>query len=495
LADIVLIKLESIGSEGEPRGFHPPFSILYMAHELEKAGYSLKLFHEEGTPENIESLVKMIAQEDPLLVGLSVLTGPQIIPSLKASEKIRESHRVPILWGGLQPALFPEKVLEKDYVDLIATGEGEGTITELAAVIAESGPAPDALRRVAGIAFRHNGQIEFTEERPFLKNLDDIRAAWHYLDIERYIRPEIYLDSSLGGERAIAVNTSRGCPWRCGYCYNIFFNKRCFRAQSAARVIQDVTELQREYGITGIRFSEDHFFSSRKRALEVIRNIDLPWTATIRVNDIAEGGEEFVKELAAHKCALLRCGIESGSQRILDLISKDITLEQIRQAARLCAMHDVMTGFFFMLGFPGEEWDDVLKTLDLMDELEALGSSILVALPSIFCPFPGTPLMEKAVSMNFHPPESIEDWGATIDVIVKQSGGLPPYADKRVERVIQYLRLARVRDFDSRAASLPVRFFRAAARWRWKHRFFSFPVDWALASIGRDFLDSMGKIS
>jgi radical SAM superfamily enzyme YgiQ (UPF0313 family) len=259
-------------------------------------------------------------------------------------------------------------------------------------------------------------------------------------------------------------------------------------------VIQDVTELKQKYAITGVRFSEDHFFSNRKRALEVIRNIDLPWTATIRVNDIADGGDEFVKELASHKCALLRCGIESGSQRILDLIDKDITLEQIRQAAQLCARYDVKTGFFFMLGFPGEEWDDVLRTLDLMDELEALGSSILVALPSIFCPFPGTPLLEQAVDMNFQPPESIEEWGTTIDQIVKQSGGLPPYTDKRVERIIQYLRLARVRDFESRSASLPARFFRAAARWRWKHRFFSFPVDWALASAGRNFLDSMGKI-
>jgi radical SAM superfamily enzyme YgiQ (UPF0313 family) len=494
VSDVVLVKLESIGSEGEPRGFHPPFSILYMAHELEKAGFSLKLFHEEGTPENIESLLGMIAEEDPRLVGFSVLTGPQITPSLEASKKIREGNPVPILWGGLQPALFPEKVLEKEYIDLVALGEGEGVITELASALTGPGQSPDTLKGIAGIGFKNNGRIEFTRERPFLRHLDEVRAAWHYLDIERYIRPEIYLESSMGGVRAIAVNTSRGCPWRCGYCYNIFFNKRRFRAQSAARVIQEVEDLKKEYGITGIRFSEDHFFSDRKRALEIIRSIDLPWTATIRVNDIAEGGEEFVAELAAHKCVLLRCGIESGSQRILDLINKDITLDQIREAARLCAKHGVMTGFFFMLGFPGEEWDDVLDTLDLMDELEALGSSILVALPSIFCPFPGTPLLEKAVDLGFQSPGSIEDWGTTIDVIVKQSGGLPPYADKRVERVIQYLRLARVREFDSRAASIPARFFRKLARLRWKRRFFSFPVDWALASAGRDFLDSMGKI-
>jgi radical SAM superfamily enzyme YgiQ (UPF0313 family) len=254
--------------------------------------------------------------------------------------------------------------------------------------------------------------------------------------------------------------------------------------------------LKERYGITGLRFSEDHFFSSHDRARKIIRNIDIPWSATIRVNDLTDGGEDFVKELAENRCAILRCGVESGSQHILDRICKDITLEQVREAGRLCAKYGIHVGYFFMLGFPGETWTDVLQTLDIMDELDAMGEGVIVALPSIYCPFPGTPLLDPAIKSGFKSPTSLEGWGTTIDEIVKNSGRLPPYVDKRVERVINYLRLARVRNFDNVFISLSASFFRKIAQWRWRHRFFSFPIDWHIASLGRSSLretDELGE--
>lgn len=493
MAEAVLVKLESVGSETDSRGLHPPFSVLYLADSLEKAGFTVKVIHEEGTKKNIESLIHLIRQEKPAFVGFSVLTGPQIAPSLAASKAVKNETGLPILWGGLQPSLLPEKVLEKQYIDVLSFGEGEETIVDLAKMFRTPGWTIKELAKIAGIAFRKNGEIVSTGSRPFIKNLDNISASWHHLDIERYIRPDIYLDSSLGGKRAIAVNTSRGCPWRCGYCYNLTFNRRIFRAQTASRVIEEIEELKRRFQISAIRFSEDHFFSNRRRALQIIHRIGIPWSATIRINDLTEGGDEFVKDLAENQCALLRCGVESGSQRILDLICKDITLDQIREAAGLCAKYGVVIGFFFMLGFPGETWADILQTLDIMDELESMGKNIIVALPSLFCPYPGTPLLEEAVKRNFKPPKDIEGWGAEIDEIPKKSGHLPAYMDGRVERVIDYLRLARVQVFHHPALFLPMKILRSLARMRWKHRFFSFPVDWYIASFGQGIIKKAGK--
>jgi anaerobic magnesium-protoporphyrin IX monomethyl ester cyclase len=486
--NVLLVKMESVGSETEPRGLHPPFSILYLADVLEKAGFRPQLFHEEGTQANIDVLLELVRKDQPLFVGFSVLTGPQIIPSLKASLAVKEKSHLPVLWGGLQPTLLPELVLGYKFIDVIALSEGERTIVDFAQALADRGLNPDVLAGIDGICFKDNGQIVFTRPRPFIKNLDDIHAAWHLLDIERYIRPEIYLESYLGGKRAMAINTSRGCPWRCGYCYNPEFNKRTFRAQSAPRVIEEVQLLKDRYNITGLRFSEDHFFSNHDRALKIIKNIDIPWSATIRVNDLANGGEDFVRELAENRCAILRCGVESGSQQILDRICKDITLEQVREAARRCAKYGITIGFFFMLGFPGETWADILKTLDIMDELDGMGDSIIIALPSIYCPYPGTPLLDSAIRSGFQPPTSLEGWGTTIDKIVKSSGRLPPYVDKKVERVINYLRLSSLRDFDNVFIALSAKFFRNIATWRWRHRFFAFPIDWHFASLGRSRL-------
>jgi len=117
-----------------------------------------------------------------------------------------------------------------------------------------------------------------------------------------------------------------------------------------------------------------------------------------------------------------------------------------------------------------------------------MGESVTVALPSIYCPYPGTPLLDSALRSGFQSPTSLEGWGKTIDQIVKSSGRLPPYVDKRVERVINYLRLARVREFDNVFISLSAKFFRNAAKWRWRYRYFSFPIDWHIASLGRSRL-------
>ncbi len=495
MADIVLVKLEAVGSESDVRGIHPPFSVLYLAHALEKVGYSLKVIHEEGTKSNIQTLVNLISIEKPFLVGFSVVMGPQILPSLAASQEIKQKYDIPVVWGGIQPTLLPEQTLSKKFIDIIVMGEGEGTIVELSKNIDLHGLNPENLERVRGIAFKKNGKLLVTPPRPFLKNLDECWAAWHHLDIERYIRPEIYLDSRLGGgERAFAVNTSRGCPWRCGYCYNVTFNRRTFRSQTAPRVIQEIKDLKTRFDLSAIRFSDDHFFSDRSRALEIISSIDVPWTATIRVDDLTRGGDAFVKGIAESQCALLRCGAESGSQRILDLMNKDTTLEQIRQAARLCKEYDITVAFFFMLGFPGESWKDICLTLDLMDELESMGENISAAPPSIFCPFVGAPLYELALKSGFHSPETLEDWGTTTDGIIRNTGHLPPYVNKKVAKIIDYLQLARVRDFDSVLLSLPSRFFKRLAALRWKNRFFGFSVDWYVADLGRRILKSLEKM-
>lgn len=493
LSDVILVRIEAAGSEESTRGIHPPFSLLYLADALERAKFKVKIIHEEATKANIEKIMALVHSEKPFFVGFSVITGPQIIPSLGLSREMKERFGIPIIWGGIQPTLLPRETLSNDFIDIIALGEGEETIVELVQVLSRHGINPDRLKKIAGIGFRQRDRYHFTGSRKFITGLDQYRAAWHQIDIEKYIKPEIYLESKLGGSRGLAINTSRGCPWRCGYCYNVAFNKRMFRAQLPGRVIDEINEQKARYNLSCIRFSDDHFFSDRTRALEIIRNIDIPWTATIRVNDLTDGGDSYVREIAASRCALLRCGAESGSQKILDLMQKDITLDQIREAAGLCSKYNIRVAFFFMLGFPTETWDDICKTLDLMDELESMGENITAALPSVFCPFPGAPLLDTAVKNGFHPPETLEEWGTTNDRIVRNTGHLPPYVDKRVDRIIDYLRLIRVRNFSNPLFSLTSKFFCGLAKWRWRNRFFSIPIDLSVANLGRHVLGRRGK--
>ncbi len=123
---IILIKLES-----GPDIAYPPFGILYVAGALEKAGYKVTIFHEIGDKRNIQRLLEIIAQKDPLFIGFSTMTGPQLIPTIKASKLIKQKMpHLPIVWGGVHATISPEKCIE--HCDIVCIGEGEGVIVELA---------------------------------------------------------------------------------------------------------------------------------------------------------------------------------------------------------------------------------------------------------------------------------------------------------------------------------------------------------------------------
>ena len=490
MVDVILAKLD-----GEARRYRmaPPFSILYLATAFEQAGLSVRLFHEVGTQADIKALVDLVSVEKPLFVGFSTLTGPPLLPTMQASKAIKASQSIPIVWGGLHPTMLPQQTLMNDFVDIVVIGEGERTALELTEVLNHHRLDAEKLSQVAGIAFKNNGKVIATAPRPFIRNLDELYPAWHHVDINRYFRSgkHYYTDvgSQFWGEKIAAVLTSRGCPWRCGFCYNQFVNKRTFRAHSPSRVIQDVQSYKERYGVTAVLFEDDYFFANKDRALEIIHHIDLPWTCTIRANDVARWGDDFVRELSQNNCAELRIGAESGSQRVLDLMAKDITVDHIRTAAKLCLKHGVKVSLGFMVGIPGEDWSDILATLDLMDELEAMGDGVRVIGPGIFTPYPGTPLFDLATEHGFIPPDSLEQWS---NRVFDHKQPLASYADKRIRYVAYYRRLAQRADFTQLAFAFPTRLMRQLARMRWRRRFFRIPLDYTIPAAGLNMLTAFG---
>jgi radical SAM superfamily enzyme YgiQ (UPF0313 family) len=474
MADVFLIKLEP---DYESYSMAPPFGILYLASSLEGEGFHVKLFHERGTSENIQAIVDRVRMNPPLFVGVSTFTGPSLLPSLIVSSKIKKEVGVPVIWGGIHPTMLPEQTLREDCLDMVVLGEGEKTIIDLANTLADKGPHPANLESIQGIGYKENGVIRVTSSRPFIAHLDHYSPAWHLLDMNRYLRQGDYFYSSIGSQMATykvaGMITSRGCPWRCGYCYNQSVNKRHFRAQSAEKVVKEIEFLKINYGVTAIAFEDDGFFTNRDRALSIIRKIDLPWSSSIRANDLARWGEKFIGELKACNCFELRIGAESGSQRVLDLMEKDISLGDIYQSAELCLKSKINLLMGFMYGVPGETWSDMLKTFQLIDELDNMGVTIASG-PALFFPYPGTPLYDRAIEKGFHPPQRIKDW--SVQWGPKQP--LLPFVDRRARFVGYYRTIAFRKEIRSFRFPFLVRILKSFARIRWKTRFFSFPLDY-----------------
>ena len=439
MADVILAKLEPDFSAHK---FAPPFGILYLADALEKKGCDVKLIHGPGTRSNIESIIDCLEREKPAFIGFSAFTSSCLIPTKRASQEIKNRVNTPVLWGGLHSTMLPRQTLANDFIDIIAMGEGEETVVELADVLSRSNAVDRDLKKIKGIGFKQNGKLILNEPRPFIKNLDEFSLAWHLLDVEKYLYAgkNFYTEigSKLKGDRVSAMITSRGCPWQCGYCYNQAVNKRKFRFKSVPKVIEEMDFLKK-HGVTTVIFEDDNFFASKNRALEIIRAIDMPWSSTIRADYIAKWGEDFVKVLSENQCLELRIGAESGSQRILDLIKKDITVEQIKRAVELCSQYGIQTLFNFMVGVPGEKWSDVVETLDFMDELEKMSKHVSIGSPAIYIPWPGTFLSKVAEDNGFKLPRTMEGWAKTWAQRVK----IAPYMDRRIKFIGYYKSIAR----------------------------------------------------
>lgn len=475
MADVLLAKLEPYVGDHQ---LAPPFGILYLASALEQAGFSVRLYHERGTPRAISRIVDDAVRERPIMVGFSTLTGPSLIPTLKAARELKRASRVPVVWGGLHPTMLPQQTLASACVDVAVTGEGEETVVELARALAADRVDGHALASVAGIVYRRNGDAVRTPARAFIQDLDRYSPAWHLLDIRKYFFHDRNFYSDMGSHLAApvvaSVITSRGCPWRCGYCYNQFVNHRSFRVHSAPRVIADIEDLKQNFGVGAFIIEDDCFLANRSRGMEIARHIGVPWNVSIRASELARWGEDFMKDLAATNCKEVRIGAESGSQRILDLVEKDVTIEQIRTAVDLCQRFGIRAALNFMIGIPGETREDRELTFALMDELEAMGPGVAVNGPSVFLPWPGTALYETAIRLGFEQPTTTEGWGVRWGPSQPRTPFIPgPYRLAGYYRFLAFRKETRFLRFPALARALG-----RLAHARWRRRFFRFPVDY-----------------
>ena len=455
----------------------PPLGILYLGGALEKHGYTVRLIHERFSLANEKRIMDEIIAADPLFVGISTFTGPSLLPSLRLSREIKRRSSIPVVWGGLHATMLPEQTLDEKAIDMAVRGEGEETVVRLADLFAAGNCAAGELEKIPGIAFRNGKDIQVNPLPPFIQNLDMYAPAWHCLGLERYITKGKCIYTALGSKmsdlKIATIMTSRGCPGRCGYCYNQFINKRTFRTHSIAFVIQQVSQLKKDHGVTGIIFEDDCFFTDRQRALAILREIKIPWSSSIRADYLARWGDDFIRELKESGCFELRIGAESGSQLTLDIIHKDIRLEHLFRAAELCRKYRIHVGMGFMIGVPGESWQEMRKTFDLIDRLEKMEVTVTPG-PSLYFPYPGTPLFEKAVRNGFVPPVSTQGWATSWG----PSQPLPPYVDRRARYVGYYRSIAMRRGTGSLRFPLFVKVLQGLARWRWQHRFFSIPIDY-----------------
>lgn len=386
-----------------------PLSCLYLGTVLEKAGYRVEILDERITTAFEKDVADAIERERPLLVGISSMTGLQIKGGLKAAQVVRQTDpSLPIVWGGVHPTLCPDSTLGDELCDIVALGEGEITIVELADCLRQGGD----LAAVAGIGFKEEGKLRYTSPRPMIEDLDVIpRPNYDLIEMEHY-----FTRAPSTGQSQLQIVTSRGCPFDCEFCYNLKFNERRFRYHSAERVVSDIVDLVERYAVQALFLEDDYFFGHPGRVEKICdllleEKLDLLLQVPCRVDYLHRRSKEMIDKLYRAGFRELWVSVESGSDERLKEILKRTTLEEVREVNAMLAQTDVYIKYGFMAGFPKEEREETLATVDFMFELLSNNSHAGVAPVAIYTPYPGTTLYDKArlvYGMQF--PDTLEGW-------------------------------------------------------------------------------------
>lgn len=333
-----------------------PWGILSVGSALRYAGYEINLIH--CTDREIRRKINQILAENPLFVGFSVMTGAQTKHSAIMSKLLKKESDIPIVWGGPHPTLLPEQCLQEDYIDVVVIGEGEETTVELANALKNNKP----LNTILGLGFNFGrNKVQITPPRPFIQNLDSYEIDFELLNIENYLFPSHRGRKECG--RVIAYKSSRGCIYECNFCYNQKVHKRTWRGRSAEKVIQDIEKLKREYSVDGVKFYDDNFFVDRKRAFKILEGIGVPAHTEIRIDWI---NDKVARKLQEVDCMELLIGVESGSDRIMNLINKRFHVKDIKESIRIIAKYNLPATYSTICGIPTETVEEAEKTIALM---------------------------------------------------------------------------------------------------------------------------------
>jgi radical SAM superfamily enzyme YgiQ (UPF0313 family) len=318
-----------------------------------------------------DSVEEMLASYAPDIVGLTATT-PLILDAYRIADWCKGRGIFTVI-GGVHATILPEEALQ--HADIVVKGEGEVAMLDIVRKV-------DIDSRII--------------QRPYIRNLDEIPpAARHLMNMDFYLRtkdrlPETYLYFVPAHVPTAAMLTSRGCPYNCTFCHNIWRDTPC-RFNSPRRVVSEMKDLISLYGVEAVFFIEDNFFLNKKRVKGICdlikqEEIDIIWGGNARVDGI---DAEILAIARDAGCRQVTFGFESGSQRILDVLNKKTTVEQNRQAIELCRQAGIIPQGTFMIGNPTETMDDLQATVKLVQEsgLESAGVCFTT-------PYPGTELWE-----------------------------------------------------------------------------------------------------
>lgn len=373
-----------------------PIGLGYIATAIKKAGFELEILDLDVLRLQDEEIEERIKKADFDVAALGcIVTGYKFVK--KFAEIIKKYKNVPIIVGNSVATSIPEILLEKTRADIGVMGEGDITIVELLRAIENK----TLLEEVKGIFFRKDGKIFFTSERGVIPNLDALPSIdYELFDMKIYLEKckfnvsepyPIHFDLL----KALPINTARGCPYNCTFCYHVFKNKK-YRTRSMEHIGKEITYLQKKYGVNYIQFFDELTLYSREQANAFAdyflnENIKIFWVADCRGGLFGENDLNLALKLKKAGCVALGYSLESADEDILKAMNKRMSVQDFIIQTKILQKVGILVSTSLVIGYPQETEETIKKTFDCCYDNNIYPSA------GYLLPQPGTPMYEYAL--------------------------------------------------------------------------------------------------
>ncbi len=482
-----------------------PLSIIYAAHKCQQHGIEVRYIDQRIVGSEWREKLAGAIDDKTVLIGFSVMSGSPLRFALDATRYCKTKYpHLPTVWGGMHVTIRPEEAARDADIDYIVRGLGSNSLYLLTLLI---GQGKGKASEIPGLGwkedtlYRENGMQE-TADYPPLAEL-----SYSGLDWDRYTRFNYK-------ERVYSLFTSFGCPHKCKFCFAPIFWKsikgRKWFPYAAEDVIDHVALTVSQHNIGYISMLDENFLLDLPRATIIFRgllarNVKVHWGIRgARIDDLDRADDEFMRLLVEVGVRQIMIGAESGSPRMLEAMKKGITVQQIiRVNKKLARYPQLNPSYNFLSGLPGEEIEDLFKSVDLILTMIQDNPSATFSGLNQLIPFPGSDLFDQCVAHGYRMPTTLEGW-AGVDTHYNDMKS--PWLDQKFEKTLHAIQAALMfvdykaeRELTGSGQSCSrgimmdliyscigwiTRLYRPIARWRLRNHCFAVPIDYGLIKVG-----------
>ena len=382
-----------------------PVGLGFIATAMKNAEIKFDIIDMDINNYTVEDVEKIIEKEhyDVFLFGC-IVSGFKYAKEL--SESIRKvTPQATIIAGNSFADAIPDLALRKTEVDICVLGEGDDTVPELLKAL-NSG---SSLHEVKGIVFLEEGQLVKTPPRPYRDSMDSYGFPdWDLFELEKY-KEYFHMASLFSKDKEICsfpLNSARGCPHSCTFCYIVVRNKKIrYRRYSEEAIYNEILRLHEKYGANHIDFWDDYSFPNKTKLIERLETIErlpfkIKWSGIIRTGLLKKDDKDIIRRAAESGCTCLAFSLESASEEILKAINKNIEVDDFLEQCHVLYDNGIPPATSIILGYPQETLETMKKTIDVCKKSRVYPSV------GFLLPLPGTEVYQwckdsKKISSDF----------------------------------------------------------------------------------------------